>query len=167
MGERKEYSMGTLSVDHGCPCPGPETPVVRVKTNVTHHFRVLSRSVFGIWIHWNGLRSEACFTEKKVCPGCTKGLPRRWKGYLHALATHLNGKDCFLELTPLAVTSILSQVPQGEILRGLRLEVRRTAGGEKGRLQVVVLGDINPGNGLIAERDPISVLSRLWGLERN
>ena len=156
--------MSKLCYDQNVPPSGPETPIVRVKTSGEHHFRILSRSYYGLWIHWNGQRSEGCFEDRQECSGCKRGLPRRWKGYLHCLAAERNGADCFLELTPVAITSLLAQCPKGESLRGLRLNVRRTSGGEKGRLRVLVLGDINPGKGLIEEKDPYNTLRKLWGL---
>ncbi len=146
------------------PRPGPELEIIRVVTAGTFMFRVLSETLWGMWTHWETNHSTPCFLEKAKCYGCTKGLPRRWKGYVHVINALKPNSTGFLELTPFAGQQVLDQCPASVSMRGMRLQVTRTQGGAKGRLRITVLPDLAPGTDLPLEKTPEATLCRLWEL---
>jgi hypothetical protein len=154
--------MGTFATQHTPPNPGPEIPIERVKGNDQKCYVVLSPALWGVWTHWAGDRSEPCYSEKKDCPGCKKGLPRRWKGYLHVF-NRQTGREAFAELTPLSAENLLAQVPDGSHLRGLRLTLKRTAA-RNGRLVVLLDPGVQQIPRGIEAKDPCGVLCKLWGV---
>ena len=145
------------------PRGGPSMPIRRVKAGQRKQFAILSRSLWGVWTHWNGKQSEPCYQEKKQCGGCKRGLPKRWKGYLHAY-DFMDKEECFLELTPLACDQLLAQAGDKEPLRGNRVLVERGAG-NKARLTVTMLTPVQSVSSLPAEKDPQSALQKLWGVD--
>jgi hypothetical protein len=156
--------MEPLHIQHEPPRPGPAMPILRVKAGQEMHFVILSESLWGIWTHWAGNRSEPCFAENATCPGHKRGLPRRWKGYLHVW--HIDKRlEAFIELTPTAAHCLLDQAGKNCSLRGLRLKLRRT-GASNGRLLVNLL-PANPSmEGFAQPKDPESILCKLWGVDR-
>lgn len=146
------------------PRPGPEMQVVRLKAGQELHATVLSDALWGCYVHWNGSRSEPCYADKKQCPGHKRGLPLRWKGYLHVVDNHRQ-TECFLELTPLAADQLIAQVGTGEPLRGQRLSMRRMSG-DKARLKVTLLAHHTAVSKaeLPRAKDPYATLVKLWGI---
>jgi hypothetical protein len=144
------------------PRSGPELPVVRLKASGSTMVVILSASLWGIWTHWNGSKTEPCYREKKQCPACKKGLPKRWKGYLHCW-DYAKKREIFLELTPTSADQLLSQCGKDVPLRGNRMNVNRGAG-DKARLRLTVLTAVPPAE-LPAGRDPEVTLQKLWGLD--
>ena len=145
------------------PNPGPQYPIIRVTKAGTRMFRCQSPQIWGFYCHWTGKDSVPCTGQNQSCNGCVKGLPRRWKGYLHVvdLQSHLEG---FLELTPLSATCVNDQTAADFSLRGCRLQVVRGNGGAHSRLRITVLPDLAGGQGLRESKDPIITLGRLWEL---
>lgn len=123
---------------------------------------ILSPSVWGVWTHWNGVKSEGCYGEQKNdCDGCKRGLPRRWKGYLHVVS-HATRTEFFLELTPLVDDMIKHHAPTGQALRGMMFRFERLKG-DKARVRVTYSGCDHSGNALPKHEDPERVLRTLWG----
>jgi len=148
------------------PKAGPQLPIVRHTRAGQRMFRILSKSLYGIWTHWDGRRSIPCSGENKECYGHVNGMPRRWKGYLHCIDGE-SKEECFVEITPLAADQLLFQMPVGNSLRGLRLNLTRGPGGQKSRLKVDVLPAVSDnGNTLPEEKDPIMTLGRLWEMTK-
>lgn len=145
------------------PRGGPEMLVLRLKAGVTKLFAILSPSLWGVWTHWAGSKSEPCFQDKKSCSGCKRGLPKRWKGYLHCWDYH-DKREVFFELTPLAADAILEQCGEDAPLRGNRIQVVRGAG-DKARLKVTVLSAVPRDQVLPEAKDPAKTLSKLWGMD--
>jgi hypothetical protein len=144
------------------PRPGPKIEIRRLRAGQTSTVVILSKSVWGVWTHWNGKVTEPCYEEKKKCPGCKKGLPKRWKGYLHCY--DFNRRDeCFVELTPISADAMACQVQAGDSLRGYRFRLQR-ANGDKARLSVTLLPSVEIPD-LPAEKDVQVVLCRLWELD--
>jgi hypothetical protein len=147
------------------PRPGPDLRIYRVKQPGTFLFICLSRSLWGCWTHWSGNESIPCTGENSECYGHARGMPKRWKGFLHCFAA--DGKtEVFLELTPSAAEQINFQVEKGFDLRGSRLQVTRGQGGKHSRLKVVVLPCPSDRKDLPLEKDPMLTLGRLWEMRR-
>jgi hypothetical protein len=154
--------MSDFSTQHTPPAPGPEIPIERVRANDQRCYVVLSPALWGVWTHWAGDRSMPCWSERKDCDGCKRGLPRRWKGYLHCW-NRQTGREAFAELTPLSAENLLAQVPDGAALRGLRLTLKRTAA-KNGRLLVLLDPGVQAIPRGIEAKDPCGVLCKLWGV---
>jgi hypothetical protein len=147
-------------------------PSVRKKEVIRHTSRewglfvVLSSSAWGVDTHWDGRRTEECFKPKqKDCPGCKRGLPGRWKCYLHVT----NGSktwDGFLELTAAAWAMLEAQIPNKTSLRGLMIRLKKSSGGPKGRYIVEVLERVLEPDCLENAEDPYPTLRFLWGCKR-
>lgn len=147
------------------PRVGPELWIRRLKASETLQCTIISASLWGCMTHWNGRSTEPCYESKKECPGHKRGLPTRWKGYLHVWDEG-KAEECFLELTPVAADNLLAQVMQGEPLRGQRLKVERLKG-NKARLRVTLLAHytaLRVGRDLPPPKDPHNTLCKLWGL---
>lgn len=138
--------------------------VKRLKANESVHVTILSPSLWGTWTHWNGSNTEPCYECKAKCPGHRKGLPTRWKGYLHVY--DLLSKDCyFLELPPGAARQFLDLVGDDLALRGVRVEVKRQAG-RKARLKFGAMGrhESYCKWELMPALDPYKSLCVMWGV---
>jgi hypothetical protein len=145
------------------PRPGPELFILRLKGGELKTITIYSRSLFGVNVHWNGAKSEPHFKEEKNCNGCLKKMPMRWKGFLHGFC-HEMGQEVFLELTPASAHSLLDQLGQGTVMRGNRIQVKRTKG-DKGRLIIACLTAVPNPESLPPEKDPATSLLRLWGFQ--
>lgn len=151
----------------GTPPPAPvaRMDVIRVTSAESVQFVILSASVWGQGVHWSGSRTMECAKEKRLdCEGCKRGLPWKWKGYLHV--TDGKGWSGFLELTPTACKLIETQVGNTSCLRGVIFKIRRTKGGAKGRYIVEVLERRLPDEELPADKDPYATLKYLWSCKR-
>lgn len=90
--------------------------------------------------------------------------PRKWKGYLHAIALADNQR-VFVELTPDAANKLVNAAPEKEPLRGLIVHLNKTPGGKKGRYVVeVAFGRRDPVQ-LPPEEDPLNILRYLWNVK--
>ncbi len=151
------------------PLPPPNQVtihLVRIRKGEQRDFVILSKSLWGVWVHWSGARSEPCHAEKSECPGCKRGHPRRWKGYLHAVTMPVM-TEVFVELTPLAAESLNVQMPPETALRGYRLTLKRSQGASNGRLTVIV-NNPHPALPKLPEpKDPYTTLAKLWGLDQS
>jgi hypothetical protein len=145
------------------PHPGPPMLIRRVKKNQTITVTFLCRSVWGLWTHWAGNRSEPCFEDKKDCPGHKRGLPLRWKGYYHVF-NHDSRAEEFLEVTPVIADYVNSLLGKDEPLRGNRANVSRGAS-DNSRMRVNLLTRTAKLDQLPPEKDPMAVLMNLWGLD--
>lgn len=159
--------MGTIYSGTAPPAPAVRKDVIRVTTAESHQFVCLSASIWGQGVHWSGNRTQECLKERKLeCEGCKRGLPWKWKGYLH-VATPENRWDGFLELTPTACILLESQLPKDKSLRGVIFKIRRTKGGAKGRYIVEVLDRRISEEELPQSKDPFDTLRFLWTVKRS
>lgn len=147
------------------PAPRSRGHILRVLTAETLQFVCISRTVFGQLTHWNGHRTSECKADKARCDGCQAGLPGKWKGYLH-VQTDIHGGDVWLEITPTCWHTIVSQLKEGETMRGMIFRVRRTKGGAKGRYICEVLQRRVDDATLPQEKDPLALLHYLWSSKR-
>lgn len=149
-----------LNVCHEPPRPGPELRLVRLREKERGTFVVLG-PLWGCYTHWNGQRSEPCFGDSKSCPGHRRGLPVRWKGYLHVIWTEKR-EECFLEVTPLAAGDLLNVIGGKDApMRGVRVQIERGAG-NKARLRVTLLPAMPKTDHLPQSKDPEEILKDLW-----
>lgn len=156
--------MANLNTCHFPPSPGPKSLIRRLKAGEKFNF-ILLGNLWGCWTHWAGNKSEPCTGEKQDCVGHRKGLPVRWKGYLHVVNQETRQLE-FLEVTPLSADQLLEIVGRDQPLRGNRIHVRRGEG-TKARLTITILAAataINPGIVLPPGEDPSGTLRRLWGM---
>jgi len=135
--------------------------VVRVTTSEQQQFLILSRSIFGQYIHWYGNRSHECTEGKKECNGCSRGWPKKFLGYLHVQQFNRE-TDAFLELTHTACEKLIAQAHPGKSLRGTQVRLGKTKGGAKGRYLVEVLERVVSDETLMPEKDPLLTLQFLW-----
>lgn len=145
------------------PKSGPEIFVRRLRAAEKLTVQVLSRSLWGCYVHWAGDHSEPCLEDAKKCPGHARGLPVKWKGYLHVMNLH-NRRAEFLEFTPFSANQIIDQVDTAQPLRGYRLQCERGKG-DKARVKVVVLPCLNMEVVLPDEIDPYKTLCKLWSCQ--
>lgn len=147
------------------PRSGPELFVLRVKGDKMHVITIYSESLWGVWVHFGNAskKSSPHFSDESRCPGCISKTPKRWKGFLHGFDSTLS-QEVFLELTPAAAQSLLSQLGDRGPLRGNRIQVKRS-GAANGRLQISVLTACTNPEQLPPGKDPQSSLLKLWGYD--
>ena len=147
----------------GSPPPKTSRRIIvhRVTTSESQEFCILSKAPWGYWVHWHGNRSHECSKDVSRCEGCADNWPAKWKGYLHAL-TDLGRSHVFLEITSTLFHMLTEKIPKGEDWRGLRVRIRKTKGGPKGRYLVEVLESRASPDELPAEIDPLQTLRALW-----
>jgi hypothetical protein len=147
------------------PVPKSKMDVIRILTTETHQLVVVSKAIYGQYVHWFGRRSHECFSDRGgTCKGCAANWPRKWQGYLHVIRP--GGWQGFLEITATAWQLIEVQLRTGETLRGARIKVGRTKGGAKGRYLIEVLERREPDEHLPQARDPLPILRMLWNAKK-
>lgn len=148
------------------PPRGKETlHLMRLKAGDELLCHCVSQAVWGLNTHWAGNHSEPCFKDKKKCDGCKKGLPHRWKGFLHVIRCS-DRKEFFVELTSTATALLHDQVPDREQLRGFRLKIYRGRGGNNSRLKAELYGDKSLDLRLPEPRDPLPTLQKIWRVQK-
>jgi hypothetical protein len=135
----------------------------RLKAKQKTTVMILSRTLWGCFIHWDGKRSSPCIKLKALCDGCRAGKPKRWRAYLHVYDLH-NRKEEFLELTEGAARQLLDQLPAGIELRGERVQFERLAG-DQARVHVTALIRVDLPEWLPVEKSPLKTLCDLWGVK--
>lgn len=153
----------SLDITSEIPKAGPEIYILRMKANKMFTFTILSEHPYGIWVHWNGKKSEPHFKQEDRCPGCLAKRSKRWKCYLHTFCVNLS-QEVFLELTPHSAKSLEGQLGAGQSYRGNRIQVQRTAS-DNGRLLISLLTRIDPKTPLPPQRDPLESILSLWGID--
>lgn len=147
------------------PLPGPTMRIERIGAGSRWTVCLLG-PLWGVWTHWHGeaKRSQGCYGDQSDdCEGCKRGLPRRWKGYLHVI--HLEaGEECFVEITPVIAQALACQIPRDIPYRGNRLTIKRGAG-LKARLEATLLPAERNIELLPASKDPEAILKALWSEE--
>jgi hypothetical protein len=144
------------------PTPGPRDEVHRLQGGEEFSCIILSPKIWGPWTHWTGERSQPCYEPKNSCPGCQKGLPSRWKGYIHVIDI-FRRKECFLELTPKSAELLTAQKDPDQDLRGLSFTLQRGKG-SKAKLSVRRTYGRTPDNQMPPARDPEPVIRLLWNM---
>lgn len=147
----------------GAPKPDkvPRPDVHRVKTTEVQVFCIVSKNIFGQYIHWYGGRSHECTQDKARCRGCMKEWPTKWLGYLDCHSYDQRAR-VFLELTLTAANLLADLAPADANLRGLVINVSKTKGGAKGRYRIEVKDGRKKSSELPEERDPLPTLQFLW-----
>lgn len=101
-------------------------------------FLIYSPQIWGVWTHFSNEHklTTPCYKNHKFCFGGHDPRSLRWKGYLfcHSEARKRNE---FLQLTEGGAKHLLSQLGPEVALRGLCLDVRRTAS-KQGRQYVSI-----------------------------
>lgn len=74
--------------------------------------------------HWPPNQVQSCLcTLDDYCPCCRTLEPRRWKAYCSCVTY---GQQCYVaELTPVAVSGIMSSLPDADGFRGLFIRLQR------------------------------------------
>jgi hypothetical protein len=126
----------------------------------------LSKTVWGLWTHWNGRASIPCTSHRGSCTGHRQAWPMRWKGLLHVWSPETT-KHAFVELTARAANMLIDQLAEGELLRGCWLELERSKGGRNGRLCARILGRLPDLSSLPNAEDPFETLCVVWGWDPN
>ncbi len=147
------------------PKPKARGIILRVTSAEDQQFVCLSKVPYGQQQHWWGNRSHPCKGDKGFCEGCQKGWAGRWHGYLH-VETGQNGQDTWLEITARAWEMLLTQLPDGEDLRGAIFRMRKTKGGPKGRYICHVLERRIPEEQLKPAKDVRALLAFLQSCKR-
>lgn len=145
------------------PKVGPEIYILRLKASQLYTMTICSEKIFGLFVHWNGRKSEPHFEPQDRCPSCLSNRPKRWKGFLHCFCHEL-GQEVFLELTPASAHSIRGQLGKDVSFRGNRIQVKRGKG-DNARLIIAVLAALPNSNSLPAGKDPLESIMALWGLD--
>lgn len=114
-------------------------------------------------VHWDGDHSEPCYLNTKTCPGHKRGLPLRWKGYLH-IWHHTRQTEGFIEVTPKGFEQLVELFGAEDNFRGTRMSFKR-GNGDKTRLKLVILPPSPLVRELPAPKSVLPSLLRMWGLE--
>jgi len=142
-----------------------KTEIIRVTTSEAQQFCILSKAIFGQWIHWYGNRSHECKRDVGTCSRCLDGQPAKFLGYLYVIDMRALYPS-FLELTHSACDLLVKQAPPGRNLRGLNVRIKKTKGGPKGRYLVEVLERTTDPETLPDEKDPRDTLKFLWNCKK-
>jgi len=157
--------MDEFRLDPTPPRKMPTLNIVRLKAGEEMFCRCLSQKPFGYYSHWAGKFSVLCRKDAAKCEGCRKQMPVKWKGLLHVI-NQSNGRAMFVEITNTVGLALADQLPMNEDLRGKRLRLCRSRGGDNGRLKAEVMHEARPALDLPAELDPWPTLARIFDLER-
>lgn len=156
--------MAEIFEDDCPPKPGPRIEICRLRANQAVELIVYSEKIHGFWTHWLGSCSGPCYKDRKHCPHCKNGMPRRWKGYLFCWHGGMSD-SAFVELTPTAAKSIRDITGPVASLRGYRMLVQR-GNGNKAWLKVTLRSKHQDVSDSVMP-DPVSpkkTLMQLWGL---
>jgi len=142
--------------------PGLETEVIRIVSQNPRTFYLLSEKPWGAYWHWSG-RSLKC-THDDDCERCKNLVPRKWRGYIHAIEMIGTGKqDVIVELTQKAICLLDVQLCM-QPYRGAVCTMKKTPGGAKGRFIIEVLPRRIDALTLPDEVDPSIMMNKLWEL---
>lgn len=122
--------------------------------------KVYSASIWEVWAHFNG-RTKPCFKNHEFCEGGHDETTMRWYGFVFGWHYAMN-KKAFVQLTAAACRQWFEQIASGISLRGMVIDVSRTAS-KKGRINLQVAQYLgNESNNLPPDCDPKESLFRLW-----
>lgn len=142
--------------------PGIETEVVRITSVDRRHFYLVSHEPWCAYFHWNGASLKCDDPEK--CDKCEKGMPRKWRAYIHALEQlGTVQRSVILEITHMC-TVILDVQLCGQPWRGSYCVLSKTKGGKHGRFVVEVMPRRIDANTLPNEINPAPILEKLWAM---
>jgi len=152
----------------GAPPPPPQSVMIvyRVTGSESQEFVCVCSAPTGVFVHWHGRRSHECRRETGDCQGCRENWPSKWQGYLHVLSD-MGRREGFLEITSTCYHLLQTKMPDKQAWRGMRFRISRTKGGPRGRYLVDVLEARVTSENLIAERDPVPLLRKLWGAKKS
>jgi hypothetical protein len=119
---------GVRWADRPRPRKGPKIPVVKVQPGKTYDFRVLSERIEGVFVHYDGDRTEPCTSDNGECWFPHDVAEPRWQGWLYVW-NRLEKKAQLVCLTPGAFEDIEKVATSAATLRGARLQVWRRGKG--------------------------------------
>jgi len=158
--------MDRLVVGHAVPERRFNMEVFRITSVEPVTMIVVSRNVFGQWVHWAGNRSSECKIDSSTkCHGHEMGWPVKWQGYLQVIRAG-EKETAFWEFTQACFHKLADGLQPDQNFRGAYLRVRKSKGGKKGRYIVEHLEKRFDSETLPQERDPLPVLKFLWTCKR-
>lgn len=152
----------SVAFDDKIPTKGPTLFIKRMQGAEKRTFTVWGSRVRGIWVHWNSATNGSEPHYEENCSACSKAIPKRWKGFLHAYCQE-DRQEVFLELTPTGASALMSQLDDPSNLRGSLIRVSRSVA-KNGRLTIQYTGSIPDKNALPKEKDPRRSILKLWGV---
>lgn len=122
--------------------------------------KVYSPAIWGLWTHFNG-RTKPCFENHELCEGGHDEETLRWYGYIFGFHYGLN-RCSFLQLTAAAARQWFEQIAPGVSLRGMVVDVSRTAS-KKGRVNLKVAEYMSSSiDSAAKDKDPHASVFKLW-----
>ena len=141
--------------------------VETIKGGMTQKFKVYSPNLYGVYVHYNPKPkgTKPCFEDHSLCDGGHEEETLRWYCYLHAWSFKM-GRQVVVQLTEAAGRQLTEQVDPGKPLRGLVIEVTRSAA-DNGRLACKV-NEYMSSNGRTMPQavDPTKSLFHFWRVEQ-
>jgi hypothetical protein len=135
--------------------------VERVRPGERLDVVILSECIWGATTHWTGKRTFKCTEKEGTCNGCKKKLPVRDKFAVHVYDM-IRREKYFVELTPRAARLLDAQVPQDQLLRGVKISLSRSGLAPNGRLNVRVTGTLDHMERFPESQDPERAFVFLW-----
>jgi len=140
--------------------PGIEVEVIRITSTENRIFCLCSTMPWVSWWHWGG-KSLRC-TDNLECDRCKTGIPRKIRGYIHAIEFLGTAKrEVIIELTHTAMVMI-DVALCGQPHRGCMVLMKKTKGGKHGRFVIDVKTQRIDAATLPDERDPEPLMLKLW-----
>lgn len=126
-------------------------------------FICYSSCFYGVYTHYSG-KTCPCYEDHTLCLPEHSELNLRWKGYLHGWS-HTRNEPVIMQFTVEAANQLVEQLSDRAVLRGLTIEVSRTAK-KKGRMNCQVIGAMptTRPDQLPPPIDPLRSLYNMWGL---
>lgn len=142
---------------------GPSEWIHRVKACQILHFHCFSITAEYLTQHYHQQAgcSMPCVTPRSECLGCQQNKPQKEMAYLYGYAIE-RARTGFLEIPAGCWREFKKEIPEGKVLRGLKLRMER---GRANNSPVVlsVVGVIQP-NPEMPWPEPISVTQTLFPL---
>jgi len=140
--------------------------LVRLKAGESFDVRVCSKELWPYWSHYFNGFSRHCAGKECTCKAPICYSNREWHAVIHVFLPSV-AKEYFFEITNHCAILLNDQVPDPKNLRGLRVTISRSKGGDNGRLRARVDPHAHLLNELPPERDPeetmkILLASKPW-----
>jgi hypothetical protein len=122
---------------------------------------VYSEQAIGYRFHWSGRRTTACIDPVEECSGCTRGLPVKWKAYLH-VGNLAERRQEILEVPESTWRRMSLLACFATHLRGSTLLFKRD-GNKRGRISVSELPNYAGQFKLVPAIDPLPTVLKFLG----
>jgi hypothetical protein len=147
-------------MDHVFRSPVPPKPsmqlwVRRLKEGERAIVVCLSEYCMGYRLHWTGRRTVPCIDPVEVCSGCARGLPVKWKAYLHVY--HIDARRQEILEIPESTWRKLSHMPcydnrmRGAVLGFARQQSKRGTIGVWNEVSYLDLGPMPPAKDILPD----------------